>query len=166
MAIGTQSTISKTWRAAATASAGTMLLIAGCGSATLGAQSGATGGAPTSSGPAISSPAIPCSQVSALRTSLQDLIHTKVSPASAGRIAADLTAIKAQLTMLSGQVGPALAAQDKPLSRALKVVENDANALAAHPTAAQAAMLTQAVNHLKATARPLLEKMAAICPSS
>lgn len=160
------------WNLAAV-SLGSIGLLAACGSS---ATSNSTGAAAPSasppvsvsvhaaSGPAASSSAIPCAQITALRTSLTKLSHTTVSPASAGQLTADLTNIENQVAALKGAGGGAYSAQASQLSAALTQITKDAQTLATHPTAANATALTTAVQKLKTTAQPMIKQMQTVCP--
>ena len=112
-----------------------------------------------------SSSGIPCAQITQLRTTLTDLSHTSVSPASAGQIAADLTKAEQELAGLKGQGGGAFSSQANQLSGALNTIKTDAAALAKDPSTANFNNLTGAVNSFKTTAQPLIKEMDAACPS-
>jgi hypothetical protein len=149
------------------------LLAAGCGSATTGAGTGAGSGtttsagagAPASSGAAGSSPAIPCAQITSLRTALTQLTETRISVGHAPAIVSDVATMKSQLQALSSQTGGAFSAQAKGLQAELNALETAAKQVVMLPSPAHVRTMTVAVDHLKATAAPLLAEMRSVCPS-
>lgn len=142
------------------------VLAAGCGSIGTGAGSGSGSGATASpSSPAGASPSIPCAQITSLRTALTSLTRTKVDPAHAATIVADLSTIRTQLQSLSSRAGPEFSGRARQLTTELTAVENAARRLLTQPTPANVSSLTATVNHLKATAGPLIAAMESACPS-
>jgi hypothetical protein len=152
-------------------------VLAGCGSSgTTSSGSSASSSAPApatsasatkaSAGASGSSSAIPCAQITALRSTLTDLSHTSVSPTSAPRIAVDLGKAEQELGALKSQGTSAFSAQANQLTSALDVIKTDAAALAKNPSSANLTKLTGAVNSFKTTAQPLIKEMQAACPSS
>ncbi len=111
-----------------------------------------------------SASAIPCAQITALRSTLTDLSHTSVSLTSAGRIASDLAKAEQELTALKSQSTGPFAAQANQLSNPLNAIKTDAAALAKSPSPTNVTNLTNAVNGFKTTAQRLIKEMQAACP--
>jgi hypothetical protein len=111
-----------------------------------------------------SSSAIPCAQISGLRSTLTDLSHQQVSPTSVGRIAADLGMAEQQLAALKSQGTGPFAAQANQLTTALNSIKSDAAALASDPSPGNLTRLTGAVTSFKSTAQPVIKEMQAACP--
>ena len=116
------------------------------------------------SGSASGSAALPCAQITALRSTLTDLSHTSVSPTSAPRLASDLAKAEQQLTALKSSGTGAFSAQATQLSNALNAIKTDAQALAKSPTPTNISNLTKAVTSFKATAQPMIKEMQTACP--
>ena len=156
------------WRGRATLSLGGIALAtalaAGCGSVGTGSGSG-SGTTASPSSPAGGSPSIPCAQITSLRTALTSLTKTKVDPAHAAAIVSDLVTIRTQLQSLSSQAGPQFSGQARQLNAELAALERAARQLLTHPTPANVSSLTATVNHLKATAGPLIAAMQSACPT-
>ena len=154
--------------ATAVLSLGSVALVAGCGS--VGINGSGNSSAPATSAPAsnaggsLSGSAVPCAQINSLRSTLSDITHTSVSPASAPRLAADLAKAEQELNALKSQAGP-FAAQANQLSNALNAIKTSADALAKSPTPTNLSNLATAVNSFKSTAQPLIQEMQAACPS-
>jgi hypothetical protein len=110
------------------------------------------------------SSAIPCAQITALRSTLTDLSHTSLSPGSASKIAGDLTKAEQQLNALKSQGGGGFSAQANQLSNALNAIKSDAASLATNPSSANLSLLTDAIDDFKSTAQPVIKEMAAACP--
>lgn len=110
-----------------------------------------------------SASALPCAQITALRSTLTDLSNTPVSLSSAGRLASDLTKAEQQLNALKSQAGP-FAAPANQLSHALNAIKTNAAALAKAPTPTNLTKLTNSVTSFKSTADPLIKEMQTACP--
>jgi hypothetical protein len=153
---------------AAVASLGGVALLAACGSSAANGTAGSSASSPTatSSASASSSPSISCTQISLLRTSLTRFSHVTVSANSAGQISADLTSIETEFAALENQAAGAYSAEIGQLTTALNQITKSAQALAKHPSQANLTATTNAVNNLKATAKPLIKEMQTVCPSS
>ena len=165
-------TKSRKWKLAAI-SLGGIGLLAACGSTATSTGAAAPSPVPpasvsvhAASGPAASSTAIPCAQITSLRTSLTKLSHTTVNPASAGQLTAELRNIHKQLTALKSAGGGAYSAQADQLSSAFAQISKDAQKLAMNPSSANLTALTTAVQKLKTTAKPMVKEMQKVCPQS
>jgi hypothetical protein len=110
-------------------------------------------------GPATSSPAISCAQVTSLRNSLTTLRHTAATLASAGPLSTDLGNLDRQLVALKGKVGKAFSAQVSQLSDDLSQITKDAGTLLLHPSSANVTDLTRAVRRLKAASEPMIKEV-------
>jgi hypothetical protein len=107
--------------------------------------------------------AVPCAQITALKSTLTSISQTSVRPASAPRLASDLAQAEQQLNALKSQTGP-FAAQANQLSGALTAIKNDAASLLKNPTPTNLTNLINAVNSFKSTAEPLIKEMQTACP--
>lgn len=136
------------------------VILAGCGSSGTSSSPSPAAASPSAS------PAIPCAQITSLRNSLVDLTHVPASQASAGRISADLSNIRKQLTALKNQATGAFASQASQLSAALETVAKSAGTLASNPSSANLTGLHVALDHLESTAQTLIGEMKAVCPSA
>ena len=149
-------------------SASGVALIAACGSAGMGSSSSsappATSATAANGSGSASGAALPCAQITALRSTLTDLNRTSVSPASAPRIASDLTKAEQQLNALKSQGTGPFAAQANQLSSALTAIKTSAAALAKAPTPSNLTNLTNAVTSFKSTSQPLIKEMQTLCP--
>ena len=155
------------WAMAALSLSG-VALVAACGSSSIGSSSSST--PPATSAPAAnasgsaSGAALPCAQITALRSTLTDLNRTSVNPASAGRIASDLTKAEQQLSALQSHGAGPFAAQANQLSNALTAIKTSAADLAKAPTPSNLTNLTNAVTSFKSTSEPLIKEMQTLCP--
>jgi hypothetical protein len=153
-------------------SLGGVAVVAACGSSgTGGSTSSSSASAPAAASGthamapgSASASAIPCAQITALRSTLTDLSHTSVSLTSAVRIASDITKAEQELAALKSQGAGPFAAQAGQLSNALNAIKTDAAALAKSPSPTNVTNLTNAVNGFKTTAQPLIKEMEAACP--
>jgi hypothetical protein len=148
-------------------SLGVVAAVAACGSSGLTGSSGTSAPPTTAPGtPASgsgSASALPCAQVSALRSTLTDLSNTPVSISSAGRLATNLTKAEQELNALKSQAGP-FAAQANQLSNALNAIKTSASALAKSPTPTNLTNLTNSITSFKSAADPLIKEMHTACP--
>jgi hypothetical protein len=142
-----------------------VVLVAACGSSlSAGSSTPLTPAASGSGTPATSSgSAVPCAQITALRSTLTSISQTSVSPASAPLLASDLAQAEQEVNALKGQAGP-FATQADQLSSALAAIKNDAATLVKSPTPTNLTNLTNAVNAFKSTAGPLIKEMQTACP--
>jgi hypothetical protein len=145
------------WTTAALALTG-VAVVAACGSSGTTSSSGSSAPAASATGSAL-----PCAQISALRSTLTDLSHASVSITSAGRIASDLSQAEQQLNALKSQAGP-FSAQANQLSTALNAIKTNASALAKSPTPTNLSNLTNSISSFKSTSEPLIKEMQAACP--
>jgi hypothetical protein len=144
-------------------SIGGAAVIAACGYGGTGSSGmQPSSGTPTSGRGSVST--IPCSQITALRTSLTNLSHTSVNIASAGQLTADLAQIKQQVATLQSESGGALSSQAGEISAGLDQIKTDAAALAKDPSATNLTNLTNAVKSFKATSQLLIAQLQTICP--
>jgi hypothetical protein len=111
-----------------------------------------------------SAAALPCAQISAVRSTLTDLSQTSVSLTSAGRIASDLSKAGPELNALKSQGTGQFSAQANQLSNELIAIKADASALAKSPTPSNITKLTSSLNTFKSTAQPLIREIQAACP--
>jgi hypothetical protein len=140
-------------------------VVAACGSA--GIMGSGTSSAPATSATApgsASGSAIPCAQITALRSTLTDLTHTSVSLSSAGRIASDLTKAEQELNALKSQSTGTFSAQATQLSNELDAIKSAAAALAKFPSPSNVTKLSNSISSFKSTAEPLINQMEAACP--
>lgn len=148
-------------------SLGVMGVVAACGYSSITSSGSTSAPAASSSGtPASGSAtasALPCAQVTALRSTLTNLSNTPVGISSAGRLAADLATAEQQLNALKSQAGP-FQAQANQLSNALNAIKTSAAALAKAPTPTNLTNLTNSVTSFKSTAEPLIKEMQTACP--
>jgi len=110
-----------------------------------------------------SSAAMPCSEITALRSTLTNISNTPVSPTSVFRLASDLTKAEQELNALKSQAGP-FSAQANQLSSELNQIKTNASALTQNPTSSNVTKLQNSVNSFKSTAQPLVKEMQAACP--
>jgi hypothetical protein len=142
-------------------------LVAGCGS--YGGTSSGTPSAPATSASATGAPAsasasasaLPCAQISALRSTLTDITHASLS--SAGRLGTDLAKARQELDTLKSQQGP-YAAQANRLANEINAIKTSAAATVKTPTPTNLTKLTSSINSFKSTAEPLIHEMQTACP--
>jgi hypothetical protein len=141
-------------------------LVGACGSNMLGSSTSsapATSPPATNAGGSVSGFAVPCAQISGLRSTLTDITNTSVSPTSVPRLASDLAKAEQELNAVKNQAGP-FASQANQLSNELNAIKSSADALAKSPTPTNLANLTNAVTSFKSTAQPLIKEIQAACP--
>jgi hypothetical protein len=149
---------------AAVLSIGSIAVIAACGSIGTGSSGLNSSSAPAATASGSGASAIPCAEISALRTSLTNLSHTAVNPATAGRLSVELTQIEQEVATLKSQSTGAFSSQVNQLSADLTRIQTDAAALATDPSATNLTNLTNAVSSFKATSKPLIAEIQATCP--
>ena len=145
-------------RTLAAAGLGSVALLAACGSSLTGSSTHGGAGPPA---------AIPCAQITSLRTSLTKLSHTAASVWSAGELSRELRDVERQFGALKGQVGKAFSAQISQLASDLSQITKDTGTLALHPSVANVTALTGAVQRLRTTSEPMIKEIKAIktaCP--
>jgi hypothetical protein len=144
-------------------SIGGAAVIAACGYGGTGSSGmQPSSGTPTSGGGSVST--IPCSQITALRTSLTNLSHTSVNIASASQLTADLAQIEQEMATLQSESRGAFSSQVSQLSAGLDQIKTDAGALAKDPSPTNLTNLTNAVKNFKASSQLLVAQLQTICP--
>lgn len=149
----------------AAVSLGGIVALAACGSA---ATTGASGpsAAPSATAAKASSPGISCAQITSLRTALTSLGHATVNLESLDQIAADLATVEHDLSALNRRTATAFSAQESQLTAAFDKIGDDVRTLAGDPSPANLTALEGAVKNLRASTRPVIAKIKAVCPSS
>ena len=142
-----------------------LVLLAGCASAST--SPGGTSSAATSSS-ASSSPSssVLCADVTALRASLDQLVHVKVQSGAANEITSDIQNVKAALTKLVNDARGQWQAQTSALSAALGTLKTAAGSLAASPSASTVSAVAAALGQVKTAAQDLLAAASTDCPSA
>lgn len=115
-------------------------------------------------GSAAASSKVDCDAVDSLRSSVDSISHTEVSPSSAATLTADLKNIQAQLTKLEGPSGGSFAPDASELQATVSQIEKAAAELSTNPTAA-AKQLTSSINDLKDDSGTMVSKMNSVCPT-
>ncbi len=146
---------------------GIALLTVACGS------SGTTpsGGAPSPSPPSPSAPAASpnsalCADAAALFDSLDKLTHIKVHQGMKNDIAANLTAVKANLTAFVTEARGQWHAQTAALKSALTNLQTAAKSLTASPSVSAAGDVVSALGGVSTATQNLLAAVSTDCPSA
>jgi hypothetical protein len=144
-----------------------VLLAAACSS------SGSASGSPSSAGSASSSAAAPsasdsaalCSDVAALRGSLQELTSIRPSPSAATELRAAVQKVQTNLAGLSTAAGALWNEQVGNLRSALTKLQSAVSTLATQRNASSVSGVVTAVGGVSAAARQLLDAASPSCPS-
>jgi hypothetical protein len=144
------------------------LLAVACGAG--GASSGGTPGAsatPTAVSP-VASPqdSVLCTDVAALRASLDKLTHVRVSAGTVDEITTKLNEIMANLATLVSDARDQWQAQTSALNSALSTLKTAVANLAASPSSGAAAGVVTALGRVNAAARNLLAAVDTRCLSA
>jgi hypothetical protein len=137
--------------------------MAGCGSATSGAD--ANSSATPSASATTSGSALPCGTITSLRLALASLTHVKPTAQASGQIAADLISIKANVAALR-TAASAYGAQAGSLDQAVDRIGSAAKMAATHPSSANVSALGSALGGVKTSIQPMIAEMKAACPGS
>ena len=103
-----------------------------------------------------------CVHINALRTSLTDLTHIKVSATSASKLTTDLGSIQSHLMALKGQNLGSFSKSANELNAELAKIKKDSAALTSNPTKA-ATSLSKDLTTLKTKAGPMIVEMKKVC---
>ena len=151
---------------------GLMLLAAACGSGGSGSGSPASAGSPSSSaaapsasGSATSTSAALCSDVAALRGSLQELTSIRPSPSAVTELRAAVQKVQTNLAALSTAAGAVWSEQVGNLRSALTKLQSAVSTLATQRNASSVSGVVTAVGGVSAAARQLLDAANPSCPS-
>jgi hypothetical protein len=144
-----------------------VLLAAACSS------SGSASGSPSSAGSASSSTAAPsasdsaalCSDIAALRGSLQELTSIRPSPSAATELRAAVQMVQTNLAGLSTTAGALWNEQVGNLRSALTKLQSAVSTLATQRNASSVSGVVTAVGGVSAAARQLLDAASPSCPS-
>jgi len=103
-----------------------------------------------------------CVHINALRTSLTNLTHIRVTATTASQLTTDLGNIQSHLTAIKGQNLGAFSHQADVLTAELNKIRADSAKLSSSPTTAATA-LTKDLATLKTKAGPMIVEMKKVC---
>ena len=151
---------------------GLVLLAAACGSGGSGSGSPASAGSPSStaaapsaSGSATSTSAALCSDVAALRGSLQELTSIRPSANTVTEIRSAVQNVQTNLAALASAAGAVWNGQVQNLRSALAKLQSAVSTLAAQRNVSSVSGVVTALGGVSAAARQLLDAASPSCPS-
>jgi hypothetical protein len=146
---------------------GLVLLAAACGSGGSGSGSPASAGSPSSSAaaPATSASAVLCSDVAALRGSLQELTSIRPNANTVTELSSAVQNVQTNLAALGSAAGTVWNVQVQNLRAALTKLQSAVSTLAAQRNASSVSGVVTALGGVSTAARQLLDAASPSCPS-